>query len=1474
MADSLNGDDFDETGQKPDRSFADEQLWHEVDSVVRRFEEVWQNGGRPNIDDFLPREDRPSLYRAVLIQLVQVDFERRRKLGETVRWEDYRERYPRLSADPTLILDLTQPDWLTRLPTIPEEIGGYRIEKILGQGGFGIVYLAYDNQLSRHVAIKVPHRYLVARPEDAELYRAEARIVAALNHPNIIPVYHVGSTAEHPFFIVSKLIRGGTLARRIRVFRPSVREATQLVSVVAETLHYAHRQGLVHRDIKPGNILLERPTIVGQPSTPYVADFGLALREKDFGKGEGMVGTPAYMSPEQARGEGNRVNGRSDIFSLGIVFYQMLTGVRPFQADTIDGILEQIKNADVRPPRQRDDSIPPELERICLKALAKRASERYATAKDFADDLRFFLTETAPEDQSRTRSKTRFSSDPPIKIVPKGLRSFEAQDADFFLELLPGPRDRYGLPDSIRFWKTRIEEMDEANTFSVGLIYGPSGSGKSSLVKAGLLPRLNEEVIVVYIEASAEETEVRLLNVLRRRLTREWRDASSPWSGANLPALAQLGLKDTLTALRRGQVFPPGKKVLIVLDQFEQWLHGKASRSRRRPETDSAELIEALRQCDGQHVQCLILVRDDFWLSVSRFLKELEVPLLEGQNCLLVDLFDVEHAKKVLAAFGRAFGRLPQDPRETSKEQKQFLEQAVTELAGEGKVICVRLALFAEWMKSKAWTPGSLKAVGGATGVGAKFLEETFSGPTASPAHLHHRDASKEVLQALLPDSGTNIKGHMKSYQQLLEASRYANRPKKTSFKDFDDLLYVLDKELRLITPADPEGAAQDEMGEIRGDGREGEATLSGAPRFYQLTHDYLVHSLRDWLTREEQATARGRARLLIKDLASLYSARPENRHLPSFLQWGRIRLLTSKKNWTEPQQRLMQKAGRYHAKWALILSMLLLMGTFVGFAVYQASRAAELVQLLETAEIAQVPALVEAIAPYRSWANTRLDEINAKAAPGSRQKLNTSIALLPVQPSQAEYLYTQLLDADLDFGRLLDSRPNVIRVILDFAARYPPHGDYGDRILARMVAEMDERLSPNAEEDAKENLAKRKAKASVALLRMDQSEKVWPLLKHSPDPRVRSYLIHLLGPSGVDFKLIRQQLKEQSDVEIRRALLLSLGEFWEEDIAAEDRDALVNDLCEWYGGHPDPGLHGAVEWLLRKWKRGPWLKDTEEKWAKQRQQREERLGFIKRNLARSGAGQRLPQWYVNSQGQTMVVIPGSVEFMLGSPSTEDGRLPDEHMQQRQRIGHHFAIAAKSVTVYQFQRFLKSHDPQALGRLTKSDYPVTMLSWYEAAEYCNWLSNQEGLQRCYEPNDEGKYEAGMKPARDCLSRDGYRLPTEEEWECACRAGAMTSRYYGESVELLRKYAWYVENSGSRSWDVASLKPNDWGLFDMHGHVFSWCHNTYDAGKTEKHFCRGYSYVDAARDIRAAHRHKSEAEYSSPYLGFRPARTVR
>jgi len=192
----------------------------------------------------------------------------------------------------------------------------------------------------------------------------------------------------------------------------------------------------------------------------------------------------------------------------------------------------------------------------------------------------------------------------------------------------------------------------------------------------------------VYIEATGEDTETRLLKGLRRQLP-------------DLPS--NLSLIESLAALRRGRHLEPGQKVLLVLDQFEQWLHAKRNE-------ENTELVQALRQCDGGRLQAIVMVRDDFWLAVSRFMQALEIRVVEGENSRLVDLFDPRHARKVLGAFGRAFGALPD--KELSKNQDAFLDQAVAGLAEDGKIISVRLALFADMVKGKPWTSATLKEVG------------------------------------------------------------------------------------------------------------------------------------------------------------------------------------------------------------------------------------------------------------------------------------------------------------------------------------------------------------------------------------------------------------------------------------------------------------------------------------------------------------------------------------------------------------------------------------------------------------------------------------------------------------------------------------------------------------------------------------------------------------------------------------------
>ncbi len=492
--------------------------------------------------------------------------------------------------------------------------------------------------LDRLVALKMPRSDGFRSDDDLADFIREARNAAQLVIPGIVQTYDVQSEPGS-IFIVQQYIDGPSLSALMKAGRMPAERAVDLMVGVAAALDHAHRLGFIHRDIKPANILLDAT------GRPHLGDFGLALHESTQRDHWGeLAGTCPYMSPEQVRREVHRLDGRSDLWSLGIIFYELLTGRRPFTSTKSSDLFEEIERVDPRPPRELDPAVPEELSRVCMKCLAKRTTDRYASAAELTDDLRHW--------RGGDRARAERDAAEAARVVPKGLRSFDAVDKEFFLELLPGPRDREGLPEGLRFWKRQLERVEADERLAVCLMYGPSGSGKSSLVKAGLIPRLAAHVLPIYVEATPGETESRLLRALRSH------DPAIP---------AEASLPEALERLRSAGGLG-GRKVLVVLDQFEQWLHATGGRG-------EGPLFRALRQCDGGGVQCLLLVRDDFWMSITRFMQCLEVPQVEGLNSAAVDLFDPGHARKVLGAFGRAFAALPEG--EPTADQERFLDQSV-----------------------------------------------------------------------------------------------------------------------------------------------------------------------------------------------------------------------------------------------------------------------------------------------------------------------------------------------------------------------------------------------------------------------------------------------------------------------------------------------------------------------------------------------------------------------------------------------------------------------------------------------------------------------------------------------------------------------------------------------------------------------------------------------------------------------------
>ncbi len=353
-----------------------------IDRLCLQFEDEWLAGGRPVLEPYARQIEMPA-QGVLLYELLQMELEYRRGLGEQPQLDDYVPRFPRQAAEIRQAFHVAFQRKVMARFTPGARIGRYEVRRILGAGAFAVVYLAWDVALEREVAIKVPHRFLLSDDRARQRFLEEARTIASLRHPRIVALYDAAKLEDGTVYLVMQHVAGSSLRDVLRAQRLTPGEACAIAAGVADAMAAAHCAGVYHRDLKPGNILLD------EQREPHVCDFGLAVQMTNQRERRGeRAGTLSYMSPELLRGESHLLDGRADIWALGVILYEMLTGRVPFESPERKELCDEILRRDPRPPRQLDPRITRYQERICLRCLAKQPVHRYATAGDVAHDLR------------------------------------------------------------------------------------------------------------------------------------------------------------------------------------------------------------------------------------------------------------------------------------------------------------------------------------------------------------------------------------------------------------------------------------------------------------------------------------------------------------------------------------------------------------------------------------------------------------------------------------------------------------------------------------------------------------------------------------------------------------------------------------------------------------------------------------------------------------------------------------------------------------------------------------------------------------------------------------------------------------------------------------------------------------------------------------------------------------------------------
>ena len=1534
---------------------------------------------------------------------------------------------------------------------IPEDEGAaagsrFRVLRPLAKGGLGEVHVAQDLEVPREVALKEIQSRYADEPSNRARFMLEAEITGGLEHPGIVPVYGIGKHVDGRPYYAMRFVRGESLHEAIRAFHApappgaavdpgekslELRRLLGRLVDVCDAIEYAHSRGVLHRDLKPSNIML------GKYGETLVVDWGLAKAagadrapveqaEPALTPSSGgdsaptqmgrAIGTPQYMSPEAAEGRLDLLSPATDVYGLGATLYCLLTGKAPFPQENADTVLSKVGTGDFAPPRQARKEVPPALEAICLKAMARRPSQRYRSAREMANDIEHWLADERvsayPEPVAhsalrwarRRRGLVGGVAAALVALVVTGIaalvigrraneRTLALAKAEALLDASAADAGR--LLDELAPYReiTRpsfvaaFEESEEGShrKLHASLALAKDDPDQVDYLAHRLLTAGPEEFALIQAKAppfGAELNDVFWRVVEDKKSERRerfraacalipssWRDdrfaaiapfvatelANSnsvelgPWLEVVRPAAARVAAP--LGALARD----PTRSELVrslALDAFADFalsdegaLVDLLQEADQRQFTRLFPLLEKVRPESIARIEALLKTRlapswsdpalDPSWIPVpADIVTRIEAAqgLVEERFAFCQDMpleeFDALH--EVLRRSGyRPIRFRPFVSR--AKAAGEALERKPDEGPAKNSIFVAAI-----WRRDGR----DVRVVHGQTAESllAQDAKERESGflPTdvasypAEGGTRHYaaiwtpresdKDDGRLFLARTAPDAGeiANLladgfrfvamnEGGAVNGDPSFDVALRKGEPIVRSGIGLSGVEYLnyqregaleFDISLRGRAPQDDSAAPKLRQNLTKADEILKErphledALLERARARSGLRMDvFAIQDFDRYLSANDDANIRAERALCLarqgereKALADVarHTARcPHPQHV-AYVEASVNAWLGDDSALANLREEL--KSHEHDANWLYFAAS----ATSVASEAF-AKMDPEKARLLGD-EADQL--LDRSISAGRTdfdfmMADPDLDAIRDRPVfRRIHEQMGTDLSLSALWKVDTEFESTSLrggppAEQMAKIRELVAAgyRPEGISVVRELAPGTPVAGAGGEtRVESKDWLTASVWRRPLVRDADRETLAKRQANAAIALARRGQADLLWPLLRHSPDPRVRSYLVDRLASFGFDPKLIFERLVIEEDVTIRRALALVLGGTDETMTPPDLRRSWEGALVELYRNSPDAGLHAAIQWLLRQWGQA------------------ERVQKIDQELA---TGQISPDrdWYVSGMGQTFAVFRDPPDFVMGSPITETGRWEGprgiSESRHTRRLGRSFALATQEVTVEQFLKFRQDHN-YARDYAIDPQNPVNNVSWYTALAYCNWLSKIEGIppeEWCYPT--AGSIAAGMSFSDGHLKYKGYRLPTEAEWEFACRAGASTARFYGETEELLERYAWVRSNSkGRHLLRVGSLKPNDFGLFDTQGNVTEWTESpfTYFRGTRmtawlddppvlgeirdeDYREIRGGHFENDAPYVRSSQRNGDQPTTWGYHIGLRPARTI-